>query len=156
MRPAPNAPHPREGSRASKSCNDPLRGEEARSSTRECFYKETEAESLLVAMLTKPLYAMGLALLSMLATSAAAAEQENSPSDSAANSKAPIQAVQDDENHPSNIGEFYVVQDTNSARCTILAKKPTDMGLIVIGARGHKSRNEALIAMRSVRSCGAD
>ena len=97
-----------------------------------------------------------LAFLLVVATCAVAGAQENSTPNSDGNLGAPPKVVPNDRGPPSNIEEFYVMQDSTNGRCTIMTTKPTDLGLVVIGTGGHKSRKEALTAMRLVRSCNTD
>jgi vancomycin permeability regulator SanA len=50
--------------------------------------------------------------------------------------------------------EFYVVQDTQTKKCTIVEKKPTTQTTVVVGDGAvYKTRTEAETAMKTVKVC---
>jgi hypothetical protein len=51
-------------------------------------------------------------------------------------------------------GEYYVVQDVRTKRCTVVDKKPTDSTTLVNAAGAvYKARSEAESGMKSVKVC---
>jgi hypothetical protein len=50
-------------------------------------------------------------------------------------------------------GEYYVVQDVKTKKCTIIDKKPTDESKAFVNAAGtvYRTRSEAEIGMKSVK-----
>ena len=50
-------------------------------------------------------------------------------------------------------GEFYVVQDTATKKCTIVDQKPTTTTMVMVGPVGFKSRTEAESGMKSIQVC---
>ena len=55
-------------------------------------------------------------------------------------------------------GEYYVVQDVKTKKCTIIDKKPTDESKAFVNAAGtvYRTRSEAEIGMKSVKVCKSD
>jgi hypothetical protein len=48
-------------------------------------------------------------------------------------------------------GEFYVVQDTSTKKCTIVDKKPTTSTSVVVGdGKVFKTRTEAETGMKAI------
>lgn len=52
-------------------------------------------------------------------------------------------------------GEFYVVQDVKTKKCTIVDSKPTDTSTTIVSPSGtvYKTRTEAEAGMKSVKVC---
>ena len=50
-------------------------------------------------------------------------------------------------------GEFYVVQDASTKKCTIVDKKPTTTTMVQVGPAAFKSRTEAETGMKSIKVC---
>ena len=51
-------------------------------------------------------------------------------------------------------GEFYVVQDVKTKKCTIVDKKPTTTTeFTLMGTTVYKTRDEAQTGMKSVKVC---
>lgn len=50
-------------------------------------------------------------------------------------------------------GDFYVVQDTATKKCTIVDKKPTTTTMVQVGPATFKSRTEAESGMKSIQVC---
>jgi len=50
-------------------------------------------------------------------------------------------------------GEYYVVQDTATKKCTIVDKKPTTTTMVQVGPAGFKTRTEAESGMKSIQVC---
>jgi hypothetical protein len=50
-------------------------------------------------------------------------------------------------------GEFYVVRDATTKKCTIVDKKPTTTTTTVVGDGVYKTRSEAETSMKSVKVC---
>jgi hypothetical protein len=50
-------------------------------------------------------------------------------------------------------GEFYVVRDATTKKCTIVDKKPTTTTTTVVGDGVYKTRTEAETGMKSVKVC---
>lgn len=53
----------------------------------------------------------------------------------------------------SSTGDFYVVQDTATKKCTIVDKKPTTTTMVQVGPAGFKSRTEAESGMKTIQVC---
>ena len=54
-------------------------------------------------------------------------------------------------------GEYYVVQDVKTKKCTIIDKKPTgEKALANAAGTGYRTRSEAEIGMKSVKVCKSD
>jgi hypothetical protein len=55
-------------------------------------------------------------------------------------------------------GEYYVVQDVKTKKCTVIDKKPTDASKAFVNAAGtvYRTRPEAEIGMKSVKVCKSD
>jgi hypothetical protein len=54
-------------------------------------------------------------------------------------------------------GEYYVVQDVRTKKCTVVDKKPTDSTTLVNAAGAvYKTRSEAESSMKSVKVCRPD
>ena len=49
--------------------------------------------------------------------------------------------------------EFYVVQDTQTKRCTIVDKRPTVTTTTVVGNGVFKTRAEAETGMKTIKVC---
>ena len=49
--------------------------------------------------------------------------------------------------------EFYVVQDVETKKCTIVDKKPTVTTTTVVGNSVYKTRTEAETGMKTVKVC---
>ena len=49
-------------------------------------------------------------------------------------------------------GEFYLVQDSTTKKCSIVEAKPTGSMTAVVGA-AHKTQAEAETAMKADKSC---
>jgi hypothetical protein len=50
-------------------------------------------------------------------------------------------------------GEFYVVQDTATKKCTIVDQKPTTTTMVQVGPAAFKTRTEAESGMKSIQVC---
>jgi hypothetical protein len=50
-------------------------------------------------------------------------------------------------------GEFYVVQDAATKKCTIVDKKPTTTTMVQVGPAAFKTRTEAESGMKSIQVC---
>ena len=50
-------------------------------------------------------------------------------------------------------GEFYVVQDTATKKCTIVDKKPTTTTMVQVGPAAFKTRTEAESGMKTITIC---
>ena len=50
-------------------------------------------------------------------------------------------------------GEYYVVQDTATKKCTIVDQKPTTTTMVQVGPMAFKSRTEAESGMKSIQVC---
>ena len=50
-------------------------------------------------------------------------------------------------------GEFYVVQDATTKKCTIVDKKPTTTTTVVVGDGVFKTKTEAETGMKSIKVC---
>ena len=50
-------------------------------------------------------------------------------------------------------GEYYVVQDTATKKCTIVDKKPTTTTMVQVGPAAFKTRTEAESGMKSIQVC---
>ena len=50
-------------------------------------------------------------------------------------------------------GDFYVVQDTATKKCTIVDKKPTTTTMVQVGPATFKTRTEAESGMKSIQVC---
>ena len=50
-------------------------------------------------------------------------------------------------------GDFYVVQDTATKKCTIVDKKPTTTTMVQVGPAAFKTRTEAESGMKSIQVC---
>ena len=55
-------------------------------------------------------------------------------------------------------GEYYVVQDIKTKKCTVIDKKPTDSSKAFVNAAGtvYRTRSEAESGMKSVKVCKSD
>ncbi len=50
-------------------------------------------------------------------------------------------------------GDFYVVQDTATKKCTIVDQRPTTTTMVQVGPASFKSRTEAEAGMKSIQVC---
>ena len=50
-------------------------------------------------------------------------------------------------------GEFYVVQDTATKKCTIVEQRPTSTTMVMVGPVGFKTRTEAESGMKTTKVC---
>lgn len=52
-------------------------------------------------------------------------------------------------------GEFYVVQDVKTKKCTVVDKKPTESSMTDVGPAGavYKTKAEAEAGMKTVKAC---
>ena len=55
-------------------------------------------------------------------------------------------------------GEYYVVQDVRTKKCSVIDKKPTDSSKAFVNAAGtvYRTRSEAESGMKSVKVCKSD
>jgi hypothetical protein len=55
-------------------------------------------------------------------------------------------------------GEYYVVQDVRTKKCSVIDKKPTDSSKPFVNAAGivYRTRSEAESGMKSVKVCKSD
>ena len=55
-------------------------------------------------------------------------------------------------------GEYYVVQDVRTKKCSVIDKKPTDSSKPFVNAAGivYRTRSEAESGMKSARVCKSD
>jgi hypothetical protein len=53
----------------------------------------------------------------------------------------------------TTVTEYYVVQDVQTKRCTIVDKKPTTTTTVTVGNGIFKTRTEAETGMRSIKVC---
>ena len=53
------------------------------------------------------------------------------------------------------VADFYIVQDTATKKCTIVEQRPTVTTQVIVGPDGrvYKTRDEATIAMKTVKVC---
>jgi hypothetical protein len=51
--------------------------------------------------------------------------------------------------------EYYVAQNTNSHKCSIVSKKPDGKSLIMLGSEGFKSKSAAESALKGMTECKA-
>jgi hypothetical protein len=52
--------------------------------------------------------------------------------------------------------EYYVVQDTQTKKCTIVDKKPTTSPTVVVGNGIFKTRTEAETGMKTIKVCSTN
>lgn len=52
--------------------------------------------------------------------------------------------------------EYYVVQDVQTKKCTIVTEKPTTTTVVQVGPGAFKTRTEAETGMRAVKVCTPD
>jgi hypothetical protein len=50
-------------------------------------------------------------------------------------------------------GEYYVVQDATTKKCTIVDKKPNTTTMVQVGPMAFKSRTEAESGMKTIKVC---
>jgi hypothetical protein len=55
-------------------------------------------------------------------------------------------------------GEYYVVQDVRTKKCTVIDKRPADSSKPFVNAAGivYRTRSEAESGMKSVKVCKSD
>jgi hypothetical protein len=51
------------------------------------------------------------------------------------------------------VDEWYVVQDPRTKRCSVVERRPTTEGVVVVGPHGYPSRVEAETGMKTVTVC---
>ena len=56
---------------------------------------------------------------------------------------------------PALAAEYFVAQNTNSHKCSIVSKKPDGRTLTMVGFEGYKTRAAAEAAMKSLSECKA-
>jgi hypothetical protein len=56
---------------------------------------------------------------------------------------------------PALAAEYFVAQNTNSHKCSIVSKKPDGRTLTMVGSEGYKTRAAAESAMKSLSECKA-
>jgi hypothetical protein len=52
--------------------------------------------------------------------------------------------------------QFFVIQDAKTARCAVVTARPTGSSAFIVGNGPHKTRNEALRAMKAVQICSTE
>jgi hypothetical protein len=52
-------------------------------------------------------------------------------------------------------GEFYVVQDSATMKCSVVDQKPTLATIKLLGTTAYKSQSEAETAMKADKICAA-
>ena len=55
-------------------------------------------------------------------------------------------------------GEYYVVQDVRTKKCTVIDKRPADSSKPFVNAAGivYRTRSEAENGMKSIKVCKSD
>jgi len=56
---------------------------------------------------------------------------------------------------PALAAEYYVAQNTNSHKCSIVAHKPDGKTLTILGGDGFKTKSEAQNALKGMSECKA-
>lgn len=50
-------------------------------------------------------------------------------------------------------GEYYLVQDATTKKCTIVQERPTSTTMVMVGPVGFKTRTEAESGMKTTKVC---
>ena len=53
-------------------------------------------------------------------------------------------------------GDYYVVQDVQTKRCTVVSEKPKTTTSLVIGTSGFKTQTEAEGSIKTTKVCTTD
>jgi hypothetical protein len=56
---------------------------------------------------------------------------------------------------PALAAEYYVAQNTNSHKCSIVSHKPDGKTLTMLGGEGFKTKSEAQNALKGMSECKA-
>jgi hypothetical protein len=52
--------------------------------------------------------------------------------------------------------QFFVIQDAKTARCAVVTERPASSSAFIIGNGSHKTRTDALRAMKAVQICSTE
>jgi hypothetical protein len=52
--------------------------------------------------------------------------------------------------------QFFVIQDAKTARCAVVTERPASGSAFIIGNGPHKTRTDALRAMKAVQICSTE
>ncbi len=56
---------------------------------------------------------------------------------------------------PALAADYYVAQNANTHKCSVIGKKPDGKAMIQVSTSGFKNKTEALKAMRDLSECKA-
>jgi hypothetical protein len=52
--------------------------------------------------------------------------------------------------------QFFVIQDAKTARCSVVTERPTGSSAFIVGNGPHRTRTDALRAMKAVQICSTE